>query len=96
MATVTFNGTVSAQAAPGETVTIVVTKPDGSTDTFTATTVADGTYTASTTYAAAGSYSAVASGAADAKYTSWTSTPQAFTITQELIARTGTLTVTVS
>jgi uncharacterized protein GlcG (DUF336 family) len=100
--TVTFSGSQSAQAAAGETVTIVVTKPDGTTDTFTAATQADGTYSTSTTYAVAGSYSAVASAQADAQYTSWTSTPQAFTIPTTpppppvLTPRTGTLTVTVS
>jgi len=92
--TVTFNGSQSAQAAAGETVTIVVTKPDGTTDTFTATTQADGTYSASTTYAVAGSYSAVAAGPADAQFTSWQSLPSPFTLT--LQARTGTLTAAVS
>ncbi len=94
MANVTFAGSQSAQAAAGETVTVTVTKPDSTKDTLTATTDATGAYTVTKTYTVVGAYSAVASGAADAQYTSWTSTPQNFTIS--LTNRTGTLTVTLA
>ena len=94
MATVTFSGNQSAQAAAGETVTITGTKPDQTTDTWTAITLADGSYSKTASYTVAGNYSAVASAQADAQFTSWQSLPQPFTIT--LQARTGTLTVAVS
>ena len=94
MANVTFAGTQTAQAAAGQTVTIIVTKPDATKDTLTATTDSTGAYTVTKTYTVAGAYSAVASGAADAQYTAWTSTPQAFTIS--LTNRTGTLSVSLA
>ena len=92
MANVIFAGSQTAQVAAGQTVTITVTKPDGTTDTLTAKTDSTGAYTVTKTYTAAGSYSAVAAGAADTQYTAWTSKPFPFTIS--LTDRAGTLTVT--
>jgi len=94
MASVTFNGVVSAQAAAGETVTITVTKPDTTTETLTALTLADRTYSVTKIYTIAGSYSAKAHGEEDAVYTAWDSAVVPFTIAR--ITRTATLVVTVS
>lgn len=67
---VNFSGNVSAQAAPGETVTVTITFPDGkTTDTQTATTQADGTFaTQAKSYMIAGTYTWVANIAADSEY----------------------------
>ena len=54
---VTFNGSVSTQHAPGETVTIKVTQPDSTIDTLTALTDDTGAFTISKNYLA-GDYSA--------------------------------------
>lgn len=94
MATVTFTGTVSAQASAGETVTVTVTKPDATKDTLTATTLADKTYSATKVYTIAGNYSASAHGNADAQYGAWDAGPVPFTIA--LATRTATLTVTIT
>jgi hypothetical protein len=66
--TVTFSGSVSAQAAAGETVTITVTKPDGTKDVFTTTTQADLTFTVTRSYPAGIGYKAVAHIDEDAEY----------------------------
>ena len=84
---------MSAQVAAGETVTITVTKPDG-TETLTATTLADKTYSVTKTYTVAGNYSAVAHQDADTQYSAWDAGPVTFTIA--LTTRTGTLTVTLT
>jgi hypothetical protein len=94
VANVTFSGTISAQAAVGETVTIIVTKPDGTKDTWTTPTNAVGAYSITETYTVAGSYSAVASVAADTEYAAATSPPVTFSIT--LTNRTVTINVTLS
>ena len=91
IATVTFSGTVSAQAASGETVTLTITKPDNTTETLTATTLADKSFSATKQYDIAGSYKATAHGDADAIYTAWDTAEMPFTIT--LTLRTGTLNV---
>jgi len=94
VANVTFAGTVSAQAAAGETVTMIVTLPGGTTATLTTTTNAVGAYSITETFTVAGSYSAVASVAADTEYAAATSPPVTFSIT--LTNRTVTLNVTLS
>lgn len=91
---VTFSGTVSAQAAAGETVTITVTHPDNTTETLTALTLANLTYSVTKVFTIAGSYKAKAHGDADAVYQAWDSTEVTFSIS--LTARTGTLVVTVA
>jgi hypothetical protein len=94
MATVTFSGTVSAQTASGETVTITVTKPDSTTEVLTTTTTGTATFSTSKVYTVAGAYSAKAHGDADASYTSWDTAAVPFTVV--LTTRTGTLNVTLS
>lgn len=90
-----FKGTVQYQSQAGETVTIKVTKPDGTIDTFTATTLADRTYSTTRTYTDAGQYSATASIGEDAGYLAATSTPPTlFTVTKT--ARTITLVVDIA
>ena len=89
---VTFNGSVSAQVANGETVTLVITKPDATKDTWTTTTLADKTFTLTKPYPS-GSYSIVVSIAADAEYKTATSSSVPFTV--NLLDRTITVTVTV-
>lgn len=79
MGTVNISGSVSAQAAPGETVTITITKPDLTKVTQTAATLADRTF-ASTFTGPAGNYSVVFSIAADADYQAATSASVPFTI----------------
>lgn len=80
MANVTFAGTLSAQAAAGETVTVTVTKPDGTKDTWTAVTNSTGAYSVTEVYMIAGAYSATASVAADADYAAATSPAVPFNI----------------
>jgi hypothetical protein len=94
VANVTFNGVVSAQAAPGETVTVTVTLPDTTTDTLTATTDNTGAYTATKTYTTPGSYSAVAAVPADAQYDAAQSPLVPFTIA--VANRTVTLNVSLA
>jgi hypothetical protein len=94
VANVTLSGTVSAQAASGETVTITVLKPDGTKDPWTTTTDTTGAYTLTKTYTVAGTYSAVATVSADAQYAAATSPTVSFTIT--LVNRTVTLNVGLS
>jgi len=91
--TVNFTGSVSAQTAEGETVTITVTLPDASTETLTATTLADKTFATSKDYPP-GEYSAVASIEEDAEYKAAASSSVSFTI--EKADRTLTLTVNVA
>lgn len=85
-----YSGGVSAQAAPGETVTITVTKPDTTEDIVQAQTDASGNFTAQYTPATTGTYSAVASVGPDAKYHAANSSPAIFTVGA---ARTITLSV---
>lgn len=91
---VVFSGNVSAQANEGETVTITVTKPDSTTEILATFTQADKSYSTTVQYDIAGNYTAKAHGDADAKYEPWDSAEVPFTIA--LLARTGTLNVTVS
>lgn len=91
MGTITFLGNVSNQAAPGESVTITVTKPDGTTDLVTAVTDAQGMFTA-TYNAIPGLYAATASIAGDAEFDAATSNTVQFSVA--LTARTLTLSVT--
>lgn len=89
---ITFTGTVSSQAAAGESVTITITKPNsGGTATVLATTSGSGSFSATYTDIAGVGYSAVASVAADSTYAAATSPSVSFII--GLIARTVTLTV---
>jgi hypothetical protein len=67
--TKTFSGEVSAQSAPGETVTITVTKPDGETDVFTAKTDENGAFSTTRDYPVGTGYSVVFHVDADADYT---------------------------
>lgn len=92
MVNVVISGSVQFQSASGELVTLTVTKPDGTKDTWTTTTLADKTYTLTKPYAA-GNYSVIAHVDADADYQPATSNPFAFTV--NLLARTITVTVNV-
>jgi hypothetical protein len=89
--TVTFSGTVSAQAPSGEIVTVTITKPSGGSDTVSGSTGSTGTFTATYDGVAGNGYSAVASIPADSKYQATTSTSVSFDI--GLLPRTITLTV---
>ena len=91
--TVNFTGSVSAQTAEGETVTVTVTLPDASTETLTATTLADKTFATSKEYLP-GDYSATATIEEDAEYKAAASSPVSFTIAK--MDRTLTLTVNVA
>lgn len=88
----TFHGIVSAQNQAGETVTLTVTKPDGTTDVFTAMTLADKSYSVTRTYTVAGNYSVTAHVDADAQFNAANSTPYPFTVA--LQDRTVTVNVT--
>lgn len=90
MGTVTFLGSVSAEAGPGETVTVTIQKPDSTTDTVTGMTDAQGMFTAAYN-AAPGHYSASASVPADALYLAATSNTVQFDV--QLASRTITLSV---
>jgi hypothetical protein len=94
MATVTFSGTVSAQVAAGETVTITITKPDNTTETVTTPTKVDKTFSTTKDYTIAGAYSAIAGIASDPTWTAATSPSVPFTIA--LQTRTITLNTTVA
>lgn len=94
MADVTFSGSVSAQVAAGETVTITMTKPDTTTDTVTTTTKADRTFSTMKTYTIAGDYSAVADVDKDATWIAATSSSIPFTIA--LQTRSITLNVSIT
>jgi len=94
MATIIFKGSVSAQVQAGETVTITVTKPDGTTDIFTATTMADKSWSVSKEYTVAGSYSAVAHVGEDAQYFAADTSSIPFEVPK--LARTITMTVEVT
>lgn len=93
MGQVTFTGSVSAQIAEGETVTITVTLPDSTTETLTTTTLADKTFTTSKEYGA-GDYSAIAHVDENAEYLAADSPAVPFTIAKQ--ARTITLNVDVA
>lgn len=68
MVDVVFSGSVSAQAATGETVTLKVTKPDLTVDTWTALTLADKTFTLTKPYAIGGQFSVIVHVDADSQY----------------------------
>jgi len=89
---VVFSGAVTFQAVSGETVTLVVTKPGGTTDTWTTTTLADKTFTLTKPYPA-GSYSIVVSIPADTEYKAAVSSSTPFTV--NLLDRAIAVTVTV-
>jgi hypothetical protein len=91
MATVNITGSVTLQAAAGELITIVITKPDTTKVTLTATTLADKTYSTQWT-APAGSYSLIASVPADALYNAVSTPVTPFTI--NLLARGITVNIT--
>lgn len=85
-----LSGSVSGEDAPGETVTITVTKlADNTTAALPVQTQQDGSFAAPYTDVP-GDYSAVAHIDADVGYTAADSTPFTFTLTQT--ARTITLT----
>lgn len=88
-----FKGAVQYQSQAGETVTITVNKPDGTTETFTATTLADKTYSV-VRELEAGNYNATANVPEDANYLSATSLPASFIVSKS--ARTLTLVVDVA
>lgn len=94
MTTYKFEGAVSAQATAGEIITITLTKPDSTTETFTALTLADKTYSTTKDLSVAGNYKAKAHGDADATYQAWDSAEATFTVA--LVPRTGTLVVTIA
>ena len=94
MATVTFSGSVSVEAAAGETVTVRITLPDNTVDTLTTTTNADLTFSVAKQYSVSGSYSAVASISADSQYSTAASGSVHFTIS--LATRTITINVAVA
>jgi hypothetical protein len=89
---VVFSGSVSAQTTTGETVTLKVTKPDLTMDTWTTPTLADKTFTLTKPYPA-GNYSIVVSIPADTEYKAAISSSTPFTV--NLLDRTITVTVTV-
>ena len=96
MVKLNFNGQVSAQAAPGETVT--VTAPDGSVAVETALTLDDLTYvTTAQDFTIVGDYTYVASVDADAKYKSATANGVVtITSAEELADRTITVNANVA
>ena len=67
MGTVTFSGALSAQEQMGETVSIIVTKPDSTTELVSTVTDADGNYAVDYTNVP-GDYNAVARVEADNLY----------------------------
>jgi hypothetical protein len=89
---VKFEGTVSAQAQSGETVTVTVTKPTGGKDIVTGVTDSSGTFSIPYEGPAGNGYTAVASIPADSRYQPASSGAVIFDI--GLIPRTITLTVT--
>ena len=93
MATVTFAGAVSAQEVEGETVTLDVTKPDTTIDTFTTVTLADKSFTTTRDYLP-GDYTVQVSIVADNLYKVATSTTVPFTV--GLMDRTITVNVTIA
>jgi hypothetical protein len=90
MGKITFNGSVSAQAALGEIVSVSVTKPDGTKDVFNATTDANKAFTVSKDYVA-GNYSVIVSVPADTIYKAATSGSVSFNV--GLVDRTIQVTV---
>lgn len=93
MATVTFDGVVSAQAVAGETVTLHVTKPDSTIETLTTVTLADLSYTTTKDYLP-GTYSVQSSIDADNLYKAALSTTISFTVS--LMDRTITVNVSIA
>ena len=93
MVNVVFSGSVSAQSAAGETVTLKVTKPDITIENLTALTLADKTFTFTKQYTVVGQYSVVAHVDADAQYKAADSPSVTFNVV--LQDRTITVAVTV-
>lgn len=97
LGTVNFSGSVSAQAAAGETVTVTITKPDGSTTTIKTPTKADKTFGPISYTDVVGNYSAKASlpQSEDANniYLATTSSVVSFSLTKTSVTRTITLMV---
>lgn len=93
MVNVVFNGSVSAQAAAAETVTLKVTKPDATIENLTTTTLADKSFTFTKQYTVVGQYSIIAHVDADAQYKAADSPSVTFNIV--LQDRTITVAVTV-
>lgn len=89
---VTFQGSVSAQEKEGEVVTVIVTKPDGTTATVTTPTKADLTFGPVDYKDLPGDYRAKARIEADALYQAAESDELPFTIPKQ--PRTISLTVT--
>jgi hypothetical protein len=90
VANVTFNGSVSAQAGTGETVTIKIIGP--TMDTLTAQTQADGTFNATPTKTyLPGNYTAVGHIDADELYSGVDTPVISFQIKVELQPRSATL-----
>lgn len=90
LANVTFTGTRTVTPSPtpsGETITIIVTKPDTTKDTFTTLTGTGGIFSIVKQYTVTGSYSAVASVA---------SVPAAQSPSVPFTISAGTLTLTVA
>lgn len=79
MGKVTFSGVVSAQASVGETVTIKVTKPDGTVDALIAQTDTAGKFSVDKNYPA-GDYSATFHIDKDAEYAGADDGPKKFTV----------------
>lgn len=97
VADVEFTGDVSNQEASGELVTLTVSKPDGSEDTFTTTTDQNKAFIPVTRqYQDVGAYVVVPSIGADAKYKAAVGQSVLFTILAELLDRTITVSVAVN
>ncbi len=90
--TMATSGAVSAQAVPGETITIKVTRPTGEVDIMTALTDANRNYSATYTATIPGNYTAQASIEEDATYTGAVSPIVTFSVGK--LPRTITLVVT--
>jgi hypothetical protein len=90
--TVTFLGSVSAQAGAGETVTITIVKPDGTSTSVSVMTIADGSFSILYQDVPSSGYKATASIGEDSQYQAANSSQVIFDITKQ--SRTITLKVT--
>jgi len=90
--TVTFSGSVTAQATSGETVTLKVTKPDSIIENLYTVTKDDKTFTYTKSYAVQGQYSVVAHLDADSQYIAIDTSKVVFNV--PLLSRTATVAVT--
>ena len=95
-------GSVSAEAAAGEIVTITITRPDNTVDTVIASTVADattptqGNFSVVYTPPMVGTYTAQGDIPADGTYAEALSAPVQFVVTSPLLSRTLSLSAVVS